>query len=146
MTPMTFKQRRIWYLSLIALFLGGSALIIFTTINDHLLFFMTPTDMLTQKPTTFCRLGGMVETGSLHRHQGTLLITFRITDGAKALPVHYQGLVPDLFREGQGVVAEGMLSPEGVFQAKNILAKHDETYMPQEVAKAMKVSSQECPK
>jgi cytochrome c-type biogenesis protein CcmE len=146
MNPMTFKKKRIWYLSLIALFLGGSALIILTTINDHLLFFMTPTDILKKSPTTFCRLGGMVETGSLQRHQDTLSVTFRITDGVKAFPVQYQGIVPDLFREGQGVVAEGALSPEGVFQAKSILAKHDETYMPREVAEAMKASQERCPK
>jgi cytochrome c-type biogenesis protein CcmE len=144
MNPMTFKQKRIWYFSLIALFLGGAALIILTTVNDHLLFFMTPTDVLAKKPSDAFRLGGMVEMGSLHRDEDPLLIAFRVTDGKETLLVRYRGLVPDLFREGQGVVAEGTLSPDGVFQAATILAKHDETYMPREVADALKASQKEC--
>ena len=146
MNPMTFKQRRLWHLSLIALFLGGASLVILTTVNDHLLFFMTPVDVQAKKPAAVFRLGGIVETGSLRRHTDPVVITFRVTDGKAVLPVRYRGLVPDLFREGQGVVAEGALSPDGVFQAATILAKHDETYMPREVADALKAAQKGCPK
>jgi len=83
------------------------------------------------------RLGGLVETGSVMRGEGTT-IRFVVTDKAKTLPVTYTGVLPDLFREGQGVVAEGMLAADGTFQADNVLAKHDEKYMPPEVAKKLK--------
>jgi cytochrome c-type biogenesis protein CcmE len=133
------KRRRLWYLILIGLFLGGATIIVLTTLNDHLLFFMMPTEALTKKPTVSIRLGGLVEEGSLHHHDD-LWITFAITDGAHSIPVRYQGIVPDLFREGQGVIAEGTLSKEGVFQATYLLAKHDEKYMPQDVADALKAN------
>jgi cytochrome c-type biogenesis protein CcmE len=83
------------------------------------------------------RLGGLVETGSVVRGEGTT-VRFAVTDQAKTLPVTYTGVLPDLFREGQGVVAEGTLEPDGVFHADNVLAKHDENYMPPEVAKKLK--------
>ena len=131
------KRRRLWFLTLITLFISGATLIILTTLNDHLLFFMMPTDVLREKPTTPIRLGGLVEEGSFKR-QDNLWITFRITDGAHSIPAKYQGIVPDLFCEGQGVVAEGALSNEGVFEATHLLAKHDENYMPAEVAETLK--------
>jgi cytochrome c-type biogenesis protein CcmE len=135
------KRRRLWYLGLFVLFLGGATLVILTTLNDHLLFFMMPTEALIKKPTTSIRLGGLVEEGSLH-HQDDLWIAFRITDGAQSIPVRYRGIAPDLFREGQGVIAEGTLSKQGVFQATYLLAKHDENYMPREVADTLKMSGQ----
>lgn len=131
------KHRRVWYLSLIALFLGGATVIVLTTLNDHLLFFMMPSDVLAKNPTTPIRLGGMVVEGSLHRHDKDLLITFQVTDDEQTILVAYRGIPPDLFREGQGVVAEGKWV-NGVFQATHILAKHDENYMPKEVAQALK--------
>lgn len=131
------KHRRLWYLSLIALFLGGATIIVLTTLNDHLLFFMMPTDVLAKKPTTTIRLGGLVVEGSLHHHDENLFITFQVTDDLHAIPVSYKGILPDLFREGQGVVAEGIWV-NGVFQATHLLAKHDEKYMPREVAEALK--------
>jgi len=136
---MPLKKRRLWYLGLITLFLGGAALIILTTLNDQLLFFMMPTDALLKKPKTPIRLGGLVEEGSLH-HEDDLRITFRVTDGANSIQAHYHGIVPDLFREGQGVVAEGTLMQGGVFQATYLLAKHDENYMPRDVAEALKAN------
>lgn len=139
---MSPKKRRLWYVTLIVLFVGGAALIILTTLTDHLLFFMTPTDVLEKKPTTPIRLGGLVEMGSLQRHKETLRMTFRVTDGQNAISVQYQGIIPDLFRERQGVVAEGTLSQDGGFQATRLLAKHDETYMPREVADALKANDQ----
>lgn len=133
------KRRRLWYLGLITLFLSGATIIVLTTLNDHLLFFMMPTDALQKKPTLPIRLGGLVEVGSLH-HEEDLWITFRVTDGLQSIPVRYHGIVPDLFREGQGVVAEGTLSPTGVFEATYLLAKHDEKYMPRDVADALKAN------
>ncbi|MBM3468670.1 MAG: cytochrome c maturation protein CcmE [Alphaproteobacteria bacterium] len=134
---MSPKQKRLWYLILIALFLGGCSLIILTTLNNHLLFFMMPTDVLASKPTNKIRLGGFVKSGSL-QHPDPTTILFKITDGLHEIPVRYIGVVPNLFREGQGVVAEGILSSKGEFQASYLLAKHDENYMPREVAASLK--------
>lgn len=139
------KHRRLWYLNLIALFLGGATLIILTTLNDHLLFFMMPTDVLAKKPTTPIRLGGLVVGGSLRRHDDNLRVTFEVRDDLHTIPVSYKGILPDLFREGQGVVAEGVWK-EGIFQATHLLAKHDEKYMPREVAEALKANGQWRPK
>ncbi|MGV8948564.1 MAG: cytochrome c maturation protein CcmE [Candidatus Paracaedibacter sp.] len=135
------KHRRLWYLSLIVLFLGGATLIVLTTLNDHLLFFMTPTDVLAKQPKTPIRLGGLVVEGSLRRHDENLLITFQVTDDKNTISVSYQGILPDLFKEGQGVVAEGVWKDE-IFQATHLLAKHDEKYMPREVAEALKANGQ----
>ena len=105
--------------------------------SDNLVFFYTPSQMQELKPEGMARLGGLVETGSVDK-QGQE-ITFSVTDGTAQLRVHYSGELPTLFREGQGVVAQGILVG-GVFKAENILAKHDENYMPPEVAKALKES------
>ena len=88
------------------------------------------------------RLGGLVEEGSVERGEDGLTVQFRVTDLAEAVPVTYKGILPDLFREGQGVVVQGSLNGSGVFQADEVLAKHDETYMPPEVAEALKASGQ----
>jgi cytochrome c-type biogenesis protein CcmE len=139
------KHKRFWHLSLIALFLGGATLVVLTTLNDHLLFFMMPTDVLAKQPKEPIRLGGLVAEGSLRRHHNNLLITFQVTDDENTIPVSYKGILPDLFREGQGVVAEGVWR-DGVFQATHLLAKHDEKYMPREVAEALKANGQWRPK
>jgi cytochrome c-type biogenesis protein CcmE len=89
------------------------------------------------KPGTRLRLGGLVKEGSVSRGDG-LAVRFAVTDGKHTVPVAYQGVLPDLFREGQGVVAEGALDPGGTFRADSVLAKHDETYMPKDVAEALK--------
>ena len=136
---MTRKQKRA------ALIIGGLAMLgvasgmVLSALRTQVTFFMSPTDVLTSlpKPGTRFRLGGLVEQGSFHKGSGTLA-TFRITDGAKALPVAYNDILPDLFREGQGAIAEGTLAPDGVFMADKVLAKHDEKYMPPEVAAALK--------
>ena len=138
------KHKRLWYLSLIVLFLGGATLVVLTTLNDHLLFFMTPTDVLAKQPKTPIRLGGLVVEGSLRRHDENLL-TFQVTDDKNTISVSYKGILPDLFREGQGVVAEGVWKDE-IFQATHLLAKHDEKYMPREVAEALKANGQWRPK
>jgi cytochrome c-type biogenesis protein CcmE len=107
--------------------------------RDSIVFFYSPSEVATMQiaPGQRFRLGGLVETGSVLRGEGTT-IRFVVTDKTKTLPVTYTGVLPDLFREGQGVVAEGMLAADGTFQADNVLAKHDEKYMPPEVAKKLK--------
>ena len=135
---MTRKQKR---LTLIGLGLGGLALaagLVLFALQDSIVFFYTPDDVAQKHMAEGkrFRLGGLVEKGSVKR-AGTH-VEFVVTDTVKTLPVVYEGVLPDLFSEGQGVVAEGSLDGAGVFRADNVLAKHDETYMPPEVAKALK--------
>ena len=119
--------------------LAAACGLILYAISDTLVFFYTPSEAIAKSvvPGTRFRLGGLVEKGSLVRGQGTR-ITFTVTDTDKQMPVSYTGVLPDLFREGQGVVAEGKLNAAGVFVADTVLAKHDENYMPKEVADALK--------
>ncbi len=136
---MTRKQRR---LTLIGSSLGVLALavaLMLSAMRDSIVFFNSPTDLAEKKVSagTHVRLGGMVKSGSLTRGDD-LLIRFEVTDGNAEIPVSYRGIVPDLFREGQGVVAEGRLEPGGTFKADTILAKHDENYMPREVVDSLK--------
>ncbi|MFS8038842.1 cytochrome c maturation protein CcmE [Xanthobacter sp. AM11] len=135
---MTRKGRR---LVLIGAGLGVLALaagLILSALNDTIVFFRSPTEVAQRlvEPGARLRLGGLVETGSVTR-AGTLT-TFTVTDGNAVVKVAYSGILPDLFREGQGVVAEGVLQPDGSFKADSVLAKHDERYMPREVADALK--------
>jgi len=113
--------------------------LVLTALRDSIVFFYTPSEVAEKHLDTGqrFRLGGLVENGSLKRGEGTT-ISFVVTDKRATLPVTYTGVLPDLFREGQGVVAEGMLTSEGVFHADSVLAKHDEKYMPPEVAKKLK--------
>ena len=136
---MTRKQRRA---ILIGTCLGVLALavgLVLMALRDSIVFFYTPTEVAEKRLDTGqrFRLGGLVENGSLKRGEGTT-VSFVVTDKRATLPVTYAGVLPDLFREGQGVVAEGMLTSEGVFHADSVLAKHDEKYMPPEVAKKLK--------
>ena len=138
---MTRKRRR---LVLIGGGLGVLAIavaLVLGALRDTIVFFNSPSDVADKHvaPGARIRLGGLVQPGSLVRGDN-LKIRFEVTDGKSKLPVSYQGVLPDLFREGQGVVAEGALDAEGVFNADTILAKHDETYMPKEVADALKKS------
>ena len=138
---MTRKQRR---LILIASSLGVLAVavaLMLSAFRDSIVFFNSPSDVLERHvgPGTRIRLGGLVKNGSLVRSDG-LRVRFEVTDGKTEIPVAYKGVLPDLFKEGQGVVAEGALDRQGVFDADTILAKHDETYMPKEVADALKKS------
>jgi cytochrome c-type biogenesis protein CcmE len=136
---MTRKQRRA---ILIGTCLGVLALavgLVLMALRDSIVFFYTPSEVAEKHLDTGqrFRLGGLVENGSLKRGKGTT-ISFVVTDKRATLPVTYTGVLPDLFREGQGVVAEGALTSEGVFHADSVLAKHDEKYMPPEVAKKLK--------
>jgi len=138
---MTRKQRR---LTLIGGALGVLALAVVLMLNafrDSIVFFNSPSDVAEKHiaPGTRIRLGGLVKVGSVVR-DNDLKIRFDVTDGSREIAVAYQGVLPDLFREGQGVVAEGALDNSGLFTADTILAKHDETYMPKEVAEALKKS------
>jgi cytochrome c-type biogenesis protein CcmE len=136
---MTRKQRR---LALIGVGLGVLAIaggLVLGALRDSIVFFNSPSDVVEKhvKPGSRIRLGGLVVPGSVVR-SGDLRIRFEVSDGNRSLPVTYQGILPDLFREGQGVVAEGALDASGTFAADSILAKHDERYMPKEVADALK--------
>jgi cytochrome c-type biogenesis protein CcmE len=107
-------------------------------LSSNIVFFFTPTQIAADEAPRdrAFRVGGLVEDGSVLRDG--LEVSFRVTDNAKAIPVVYRGTLPDLFREGKGVVAQGMLGPDGVFRAREVLAKHDENYMPPEAAEALK--------
>lgn len=138
---MTRKQRR---LILIGASLGVLAIavgLVLSAMSNSIVFFQSPTDVVSEHlaPGTRIRIGGLVKPGSVERG-ADLRISFKVTDGKNDVPVHYQGIVPDLFREGQGVVAEGTLEPGGTFVADTVLAKHDERYMPKEVVDALKKS------
>jgi cytochrome c-type biogenesis protein CcmE len=119
--------------------LGIAVGLVLNAFQSNLVFFFTPSQVAAKEaPTdrTF-RIGGMVEAGSVKRHTDGLTVTFRVTDTAKTIDVIYTGVLPDLFREGKGVVAQGRLGPDGVFKAGEVLAKHDENYMPPEAAHAI---------
>lgn len=136
-------RRRQRAMVVIVLLIGcfSAAGLAFTAFQDNLLFFYSPADVAERGIATGqrFRLGGLVEDGSIDRHPTDSLATrFTVVDGAGRLTVAYTGILPDLFREGQGVIAEGALGPGGVFQAETILARHDENYMPKEVADALK--------
>lgn len=134
---MTIKQKRL------ALILGGlvilsaAAALVLTAFNQNLVFFFTPSQITSKEAPTgrVFRLGGMVEAGSVKRDG--VNVSFRVTDTAQTVVVAYSGILPDLFKEGKGVVAQGTLGDDGVFHAKEVLAKHDENYMPPEAATAV---------
>ncbi|MHC2335701.1 cytochrome c maturation protein CcmE [Bradyrhizobium sp. USDA 4454] len=136
---MTRKQRRLTLIGCALAVLAIAAGLVLNALRDSIVFFSTPS-MVAEKhlgPGKRFRLGGLVEQGSLKRGDN-LAVTFTVADGAATLPVAYKGILPDLFREGQGVIAEGALDADGVFRADTVLAKHDETYMPKDVADALK--------
>jgi cytochrome c-type biogenesis protein CcmE len=138
---LTRKKRRLYMLGLAALGLGTATFLALTAFEGNIVYFYSPSDLREQAgdlDDRRLRLGGLVEEGSVERQPDGHTIRFRVTDRASAVPVTYTGIVPDLFREGQGVVAEGSLGTDGVFIAREVLAKHDETYMPPEVADALK--------
>lgn len=135
---MTRKQRRLVLIGSSLAVLGVAVALILGALRDSIVFFNSPTDIVEKgiKPGTRVRLGGLVQPGSLSRRD--LDARFDVTDGKTSIKVSYHGILPDLFREGQGVVTEGMLDPGGAFVADTVLAKHDETYMPKDVADALK--------
>jgi cytochrome c-type biogenesis protein CcmE len=135
---MTRKQRRLAMIGTGLAVLALAAVLVLTALKDSIVFFNSPTDVVEKqlKPGTRIRLGGLVQPGTLERRDLDAL--FEITDGNTGIRVSYKGILPDLFREGQGVIAEGVLTEPKLFRADTVLAKHDETYMPKEVADALK--------
>ena len=138
---MTRKQRRLTLIGGAGAVLAIAAALVLSAMRDSIVFFHSPTEVAEDKLATGkrIRIGGLVEAGSLQR-SADMRVSFKVTDGKHAVPVRYQGIVPDLFREGQGVVAEGVLEAGGGFRADTVLAKHDENYMPREVVDALKKS------
>ena len=138
---MTRKQRRLALIGTSLAVLAVAAALVLSALRDSIVFFNSPTDIAEKHPApgSRMRIGGLVKPGSIERGDN-LLVRFAVTDGKTDIAVRYQGIVPDLFREGQGVVAEGKLDTGGVFAADTVLAKHDERYMPREVVDALKKS------
>jgi cytochrome c-type biogenesis protein CcmE len=136
---VTRKQQRTAFIMGGLVLLGLATALVLYALEETMIFFHTPSDVVEKgiAPDTRFRLGGLVETGSVERGQGTA-VRFVVTDTERTLGVVFAGVLPDLFREGQGVVAEGRLNGAGIFEADTVLAKHDETYMPKEVADALK--------
>lgn len=136
---MTRKQRRLTFIASAGVILALALGLVLYAMSGTIVFFQVPSDIAAKglQPGVRFRLGGLVKDGSVRRG-AEQQISFEVADASSAVPVRYQGILPDLFREGQGVVAEGALDPSGVFRADTVLAKHDETYMPREVADALK--------
>lgn len=136
---MTRKQKRLALIAGALAVLASAVLLVMFALRDEIVFFYSPSDVLVGgkvKPGQRFRVGGLVVEGSLKREGER--VEFAVTDSARDLGVQFTGILPDLFREGQGVVAEGRLGADGVFAADSVLAKHDENYMPREVADALK--------
>ncbi|MEO1105922.1 MAG: cytochrome c maturation protein CcmE [Pseudomonadota bacterium] len=133
------KTRRLALIGLAGLALGGAAVLVFYALGDKITYAPTPTELAggAHDPGARIRLGGLVETGSLTQGADGL-VNFAVTDTKSRIPVTYVGILPDLFREGQGVVAEGILGSDGTLEADTVLARHDENYMPKEVVDSLK--------
>ena len=141
---MKRKHKRLWIVLSGLAGLAAVMALVLVAFEDSIVFFYSPSDIVEKAPPPGrrLRLGGLVEEKSVGRGEDGVTILFRVTDTRHTVPVSFRGLLPDLFREGQGVVAEGKLDETGVFIASGVLAKHDETYMPAEVAEALKESGQ----
>ena len=132
-------RRALWIVGGLAA-LGIATGLVLNAFQSNLVFFLTPTQVAANeapKDRAF-RIGGLVEEGSVVREKDALTVRFKVTDTAKTIPVVFTGILPDLFREGKGVVAQGKLGPDGTFKASEVLAKHDENYMPPEAAEALR--------
>lgn len=139
---MTRKQKRLAIIAGLAVVVALAAALVLTALRDQIVFFYSPADAIAREVPVgqAIRLGGLVKEGSWTRDGQENLFT--ITDGGEDIVAHYVGILPDLFREGQGVVAEGSLGPDGRFEATNVLAKHDENYIPKEVVDALKAQGE----
>ena len=137
MKPRT--RRALWIVAGLAA-LGAASALVLNAFQSNLVFFFTPSQVVSHEAPQgrSFRIGGLVEAGSVVRDKDALTVHFRVTDTAKTIPVTYTGILPDLFREGKGVVAQGKLGPDGTFHANEVLAKHDENYMPPEAAEALR--------
>ena len=131
------RHKRLALILVALLLLGGAVAMVLTAFNENLVFFRSPSDVVAGKAPAGkpFRVGGLVETGSVKREG--VSVSFKVTDTAHAIRVIYTGILPDLFREGKGVVVQGKLEPDGMFRASEVLAKHDENYMPPEATHAL---------
>lgn len=136
---MTRKQRRLTLIGVAGVVLAVAAGLVLYALSDKIVFFYSPSDIKAQSVVagTRVRIGGLVDGGSVVKGDN-LVVSFRVSDGNATVPVTYRGILPDLFREGQGVVAEGVIKQDGTVAADTVLAKHDERYMPREVVEALK--------
>jgi len=137
---MTPRQRRMAAVAVVILGVSVATAFALRAFRENLLYFYTPSQVLSGEAPAGrkVRLGGLVNKGSLRRVPGQLQVRFDVTDLRRTVTVSYTGVLPDLFREGQGVIAHGVMAPDGTFVADEVLAKHDENYMPPEVAQALK--------
>ena len=133
------RHKKLALIAVVVAALGVAVVLILNAFNSNLVFFFSPTQVANgEAPTNRAfRIGGLVEEGSIKREADGLTTRFVVTDTALTIPVTYTGILPDLFKEGKGVVAEGRLGPDGLFAATQVLAKHDENYMPPEAASAI---------
>ena len=147
MSNMTPRRRRMVLVGLIVLGVGAATAFALTAFKDNLLYYYPPSDVTAGKAPAdrVFRLGGMVEEGSVKRETGSMEVRFIVTDFHQDVTVSYSGVLPDLFREGQGVITRGKLGSDGVFIAQEVLAKHDENYMPPEVAESLRKQHQQKP-
>ncbi len=138
---MRRRDRRLIMIAVGGVTLLAAAGLMLTGLSNRITYFYGPTTLaaLATPPAAEIRLGGLVEAGSIVRGEG-LVVRFSVTDGAATIPVTYEGTLPDLFGDRQGVVIEGTMQPSGIFVARHVLAKHDETYMPREVVEALRAS------
>jgi cytochrome c-type biogenesis protein CcmE len=136
---MTPRRQRMLLVGLVIAGVGVGVALALRAFDENLLYFYTPSDLAAENipPGKKFRLGGLVNPGSLVREAGDMEVRFEVTDMKESLTVTYSGVLPDLFREGQGVIAFGVLDKDGIFRADEVLAKHDENYMPPEVAQAL---------
>ncbi|MDR9499901.1 MAG: cytochrome c maturation protein CcmE [Hydrogenovibrio sp.] len=137
------RGRKLVLIGMALAFVGAAIMMVLNAFEDNLVFFHTPTEVHDKNVPyeRTLRVGGLVAPGSVKRAEDSTLVRFEITDNTKAIHVQYTGILPDLFREGQGVVAEGQLKKNGDFVASRVFARHDETYMPPEAAEALNRSS-----
>jgi cytochrome c-type biogenesis protein CcmE len=136
---MKARHRRFAWIGVGLAALGVAVALVLNAFQSNLVFFFTPSQVIAKEAPQSrpFRIGGLVESGSLKRDPNSLTVQFRVTDTAQTIPVTYTGLLPDLFKEGKGVVAQGSLGADGAFHATEVLAKHDENYMPPEAKQAI---------
>ena len=139
------RKKRLYLILLMVVGIGIGIGLTLNAFNDNLMFFYSPTEIMAgEAPSGHpIRVGGLVTTGSVKRQENGLTVNFDVTDNAETVTVEYTGILPDLFREGQGIIARGKLDTDGVFVADEVLAKHDENYMPPEVADALQTAHEE---
>jgi cytochrome c-type biogenesis protein CcmE len=133
-----------WLVAIGVVLLGTATTLVLLALGDSVALFRSPSELTADPPPPdrLLRIGGLVEAGSVAKEADGVTVNFRVTDNAATVPVRFRGMLPDLFREGQGVVAAGKLGSDGVFVADEVLAKHDEKYMPPEVVEALKKSGE----